>query len=286
MRALVRTTLPLALAVAAACSRGPSRTISAAEVRAPGVAKLPAGPDDPAWRTAPIHPARLLPQDVVEPRLLEPSTAVVEVQALTDGERIAFRLAWAAPAPSDRSLPAVFPDACAVQVPASTVPDVPNPMMGEAGRKVAITYWRASWQATVDGRPETLAALYPNAKVDHYPFESASLAPGSPEQVAMARRYAPAGALENAMAGPRDRPVEDLEAEGAGTIRPAPAISTGAGKRTPEGWAVVLVRPLPPGVKPGSRTQVAFAVWQGARREAGPRKMRTGWVPLAVEVRP
>lgn len=289
MRTHVRTTLPLvlALAAAAACSRGPSRKVSSAEVQVQRAAKLPSSPDDPAWRSVPVHPARLLPQDVVEPRLLLPSTAVVDVQALTDGERIAFRLEWAAPAASDRSGPAIFPDACAVQLPASTGPDAPNPMMGEAGRPVEIAYWRASWQATVDGRPDTLAALYPNAKVDHYPFESASLAPGSPEQVAMAKRYAPARALGNAMAGPRDRPVEDLVAEGAGTIRPAPAArSTGAGKRTRDGWAVVIVRPLPAGVLPGGRSQVAFAVWQGAKTEAGPRKMRSGWVPLALEGKP
>lgn len=290
MRALVRRTLPvlaLVLATATACSRGPSRKISPAEVRAGSVGKLPSTPEDPAWRDVPVHPARLLPQDVVEPRLLDPSTAVVEVQALTDGERIAFRLAWAAPSPSDRTGPAVFPDACAVQLPARTGPDAPNPMMGEQGRPVEIAYWRASWQATVDGRPDTLAALYPNSKVDHYPFESASLTPGSPEQVAMAKRYAPARALGNAMAGPRDRPVEDLVAEGAGTIRPAPAQrSTGAGKRTRDGWAVVIVRPLPAGVVPGGRSQAAFAVWQGAMGEVGPRKMRTGWVPLSVEAKP
>ena len=51
------------------------------------------------------------------------------------------------------------------------------------------------------------------------------------------------------------------------------------------GLAVVLTRRLPPGLTPVARTQVAFAVWQGRKQEAGPRKMRTGWVPLALEVR-
>lgn len=277
----------LVAALAAACSRGPARPVSPAEVRAARVAALPASPDDPVWRSAPVHPATLLPQDVVEPRLLAPTTALVEVQALTDGKAIAFRLSWASPDRSDRVAPAAFSDACAVQLPASTGPDVPNPMMGEAGRPVEIAYWRASWQATVDGRPDTLAALYPNARVDHYPFESASLVPGSPEQLAMARRYAPARAVGNSMAGPRDRPVQDLVAEGPGTLRPAGrALSSAQGKATPTGWAVVLARPLPAGVRPGGRTQVAFAVWQGARGEVGARKMRSGWIPLAVEGAP
>jgi hypothetical protein len=157
-------------------------------------------------------------------------------------------------------------------------------MMGEAGKPVEITYWRAAWQAMVDGRPDTLAALYPNAKVDHYPFESAALAAGSPDQAAMALRFAPARALGNAMAGPRQRPVQDLRATGAGTLTPAEQqVSSGAGKATPTGWAVVIVRPLPAGLEPGRRSQVAFAVWQGTQGEAGGRKMRTGWIPLSLE---
>lgn len=282
---LLLLVLPASLLLS--CRPGAQRPVSAAEVRAVAAAVLPAAPDDPAWAAVPVHAAALLPQDVVEPRLLVPSTATVEVQALTDGTRIAFRLAWGAAEPSDRALPAVFSDACAVQLPAGAGGELPNPMMGEAGRPVEITYWRAAWQAMVDGRPDTLAALYPNARVDHYPFESASLAPGSPEQLAMARRYAPARALGNPMAGPRERPVQDLVASGPGTLAPAArTVSAGAGKPAAGGWSVVLVRPLPGGVRPGGRSQVAFAVWQGAKGEVGARKMRSGWIPLAVEAAP
>lgn len=280
-----RTAALLSAACAAlACKGGAERALSPAEVRAVKVAVLPAAPDDAAWATAPVHAAALLPQDVVEPRVLVASTSGVEVQAMTDGTRIAFRVAWAVPARSDRAGPATFSDACAVQIPADPGRDAPNPMMGEAARPVEITYWRAAWQAAVDGRPEALATLYPNAKVDHYPFESASLVPGSPDQLAMALRYAPARAVGNPMAGPHTSAVQDLVATGPGTLRPAPrSISTGAGKATAAGWAVVFVRPLPNGVAPGGRSQVAFAVWQGAKGEVGARKMRTGWIPLAVE---
>jgi DMSO reductase family type II enzyme heme b subunit len=286
-RSSTEAALLLAVGAVLACSRGPQRTASPAEVRAVRAGTLPAAPDDPAWAAAPVHTAQLLPQDVVEPRQLAPTTAAVEVQAMTDGTRVAFRLTWAASARGDRSLPGEYSDACAVQVPAAAGAEVPNPMMGEAGRAVEMSYWRAAWQATVDGRPDTLAALHPNAKVDHYPFDSPALAAGSPEQLAMARRFAPARALGNAMAGPRETPVQDLVASGPGTIRAAAtAVSTGAGKTTASGWSVVLARPLPAGVKPGGRSQVAFAVWQGAKGEIGARKMRTGWIPLAVEAAP
>lgn len=286
MIAIAKKAVLLSAACAAlACKGGPERKLSPAEVRAvSAAAALPTAPDDPAWSSVPVHPAQLLPQDVVEPRLLAPTTPLVEVQAMTDGKKVAFRLAWAVPARSDRTAPNLFSDACAVQVPANPGRDVPNPMMGEAAQPVEITYWRAAWQAAVDGRPEALATLYPNAKVDHYPFESASLAPGSPEQLAMERRYAPARAVGNPMAGPRTSPVQDLVASGPGTLRAAEkGASTGAGKPTATGWAVVIARPLPNGVAPGGRSQVAFAVWQGGKGEVGARKMRTGWIPFAVE---
>ena len=268
-------------ALLAACGGGPPAPTT--EVVAMRQAALPAQPDDAAWEAAPPYVAALVVQDMVEPRLAEPSTGAVQVRAMTDGTRIAFRLAWADPTRDDLPGPARFSDACAVQLPERLEADVPAPQMGEAGRPVQITYWRAFWQAMVDGRPDTIQAIYPNATVDHYPFEAASLEPGSEEQHAMAQRYAPARALGNDMAGPRDRPVQDLIGDGPGTLHPAPAtVSDGRGVWSERGWAVVLSRPLPAGLEPGRRGEVAFAVWQGAHGEVGARKMRSVWVPLAL----
>lgn len=278
----VPTLAGLLLLLTAACNR-PAPAPSS-EVAAARRASLPTQPDDAAWKDAPLYTAALVLQDMVEPRLLEASTDKVQVRALTDGRHIAFRLEWADPTQDDLPGLGRFSDACAVQLPVSTGPDVPAPQMGEAQRPVEITYWRAFWQSAVDGREDSIKALYPNATVDHYPFEAASLEPGSQAQREMAARYAPARALGNDMAGPRTQPVQDLIAEGPGTIRPAEHTqSAGRGIRTPQGWAVVLTRPLPTGLEPGARTQVAFAVWQGAHQEAGSRKMRSVWVPLAIE---
>ena len=256
-----------------------------AEVIAVRRVAVPSTPDDAAWRDTPVYTAALIMQDMVEPRLLEPGTDKVNVRAITDGAQIAFRLDWADKTKDDLPGIARYSDGCAVQLPVSTLPDVPAPQMGEAGRPVEITYWRAFWQGAVDGREDSIKALYPAATVDHYPFEAASLEHGSEAQQAMAKRYAPARALGNAMAGPRERPVEDLIAEGPGTIRPAEKPqSSGRGAWTEQGWTVVLSRPLPKGIEPGSRTQVAFAVWQGAHIESGARKMRSVWIPLLVEI--
>ena len=269
--------------LASACSRG-APPQSAAEVSALRAATVPTDPADAAWRNAPLFTAALVLQDMVEPRLLQPSTPNVQVQALTDGKAVAFRLQWVDATKDD--LPGVgrFSDACAVQLPAQIQAEVPAPHMVEIGKGVEITYWRAFWQSAVDGREDTIKALYPGAAVDHYPFDAAPLVHGSDLQREAEMRSAPARALENQMAGPRQQPVEDVIADGPGTMRPAPETrSIGRGIRTADGWAVVLQRPLPAGLGLGGRSQVAFAVWEGSQQEAGSRKMRSVWVPLALE---
>jgi hypothetical protein len=139
----------------------------------------------------------------------------------------------------------------------------------------------------VDGRGDSLKDLYPNATVDHYPFEAKSLEPGSPDQRAMEARYAPARALGNSMAGPRQKPVQDLIAEGPGTLAPAETtFAEGRGRRSPDGWAVVISRPLPEGLDRQGQAQIAFAVWEGTHHEAGARKMRTPWTTLVKQATP
>jgi len=247
-------------------------------------ASLPTDPADAVWRTAPTFTAPLVLQDMVEPRLMTPSTPSVQVQALTDGARIAFRLTWTDSTQNDLPGAARFTDACAVQLPMQAGANVPAPQMGEPQGRVEITYWSASWQADVNGRADSIQALYPNASVDHYPFEAASLPPGSPERLEMEKRYAPARAAGHPT-HPAGRPVQDLLAEGPGTLTPAPETrADGRGVRTPTSWQVVLVRALPETLRGQARSQVAFAIWDGARQEVGARKMRSVWMPLVLGV--
>lgn len=273
----------LVFAVALAACKKAETPVSEAEVKAVFERTLPATAEDEIWERAPVHPAKLLLQDIVEPRLMEASIPMVRIQAVTDGKKVAFRMSWQDATLDDVPGPGRFGDAAAVQLPATTAADVPAPQMGEDGKPVEITYWSAIFQATVDGRKDDISAIYPQAKIDHYPFEAASLKPGSQAQQTMEKRYAPARALGNPMAGPRTVPVQDLLAEGPGTIRPAEAtVSSGSGKYSEQGWTVILVRPLPSGAHAGGRIQVAFAIWDGSRHEVGARKMRSAWIPLAL----
>jgi DMSO reductase family type II enzyme heme b subunit len=257
---------------------------TATEVVAVRAERLPEDPGDPAWRQAPAFRAELMLQDLVEPRLLVPSTPSLLVRALTDGQSVAFHLSWDDATADDLAKAAAFSDACAVQLPQTTEVDAPDPQMGNPGRPVEITLWRASWQAWVDGRKDEIRSIHPNAAIDHYPFEAPSLVAGSEAQREMALRYAPARRLGNVMEGPRERPVEDLLGQGPGTLEPlAEQRSRGRGGRTATGWQVVIVRPLPLRLAPGGRSEIAFAIWAGENREAGARKMRSVWVPLSVE---
>jgi hypothetical protein len=218
---------------------------------------------------------------------MEASTAEVQVKAITSGPEIAFRVEWADATTDDQTRPGQFIDGCAVQVPSKIEASLPAPQMGEANKAVEITFWRADWQAFVDGREDSIRSAYPNASVDHYPYQAPSLEKGSPDQQEMEKRYSPAAAANNRRAGPRETAVEDLIAQGPGTLSPAPqSVSKGRGIRTSRGWAVVIVRPLPEGFDPQNRSQIAFAVWEGSHKEVGARKMRTGWVPLVMKGQP
>ena len=272
--------LALMAMTAAGCARAPAPV---PDVVAVVSASLPADPGDALWNGAPEHLAKLLLQDLVEPRLQQISTPEVRVKALASGGELALRLEWPDPSVDDRPGAGRFNDACAVQVPQQPAAAVPDPQMGMIGNGVAITFWRADWQATVSGRGDTIRDLYPNALIDHYPFEAAALEKGSAAQQQLATQYAPAEGAGNRRGGTRASAVEDLIAEGPGTLSPAATTrSRGAGIRTATGWAVVIVRPLPAGLTPASPSQIAFAVWEGSRQETGARKMRTGWIPLSI----
>jgi DMSO reductase family type II enzyme heme b subunit len=253
------------------------------EVIAVPVRSLPPGPADALWEGAPEYLAKLLPQDLVEPRLMKSSTPEVRVRSLTAGSDLALRLEWADASENDTPGPGKFLDGCGVQIPKTIEANPPDPQMGEPGRAVEISFWRADWQASVNGRKDAIQAIYPNATVDHYPFQAKPLEPGSAAQKEMETRYAPAQAAGNRRAGPRESPVEEMVAEGPGTLTPSVGgKGRGAGVRTKDGWAVMITRKTPEGLAPDRRTQIAFAVWEGSGQETGSRKMRSGWVPLAL----
>ncbi len=271
----------LSLLLFAACRRA---IVATPDVQVVSTKNTTLDANDSVWNNAPTHVSKLILQDLVEPRQVEVSTQEVQVRAITNGTEIAFRIEWIDESQNDKAAPHNFIDGCAVQIPIRIESSVPAPQMGETGKTVQISFWRADWQAIVDGRADEITSIYPNAKPDHYPFNAESLKKNPQAQQEAALRYAPARALGNNRQGPRDQPVEDLIAEGPGTLSPNPlAFSKGKGVRTGKGWAVVITRPIPEGLSKEQPSQIAFAIWEGSHGETGARKMRTGWVTLTMK---
>jgi len=283
MRCWLRTSSILALA---ASSSPPARRPAepTAEVVAAARAAVPSDPDDAVWKDVPFHLASLILQDMVEPRLLAPSTRELRVRAITDGARLALRLEWKDSGKDDLPGAARFSDACAVQFPAKAAADVPAPQMGEKGRPVEITFWRAAWQAVVDGRGDTIKDLYPGAAVDHYPSRPPPsrrvLRPSARWKRGIRRR----GRWGTAWPVPASGPWRAWSRK-AGTLSAAPlGDANGRGHRLLMDGPSSSPAPFRT-ASPRETVQIAFAVWEGSHEEAGARKMRTGWIPIVVETK-
>jgi hypothetical protein len=226
-------------------------------------------------------------QDVTEPKLTVPGVDLVNVRAMHDGATVVFRLEWA-DATSDL-IPDVGrgSDAAAIQLPLQPGADVPDAAMGEKGKGVQIAYWKSVWQddaAREASGKDRIAALHPNATADHYPPQA-----GGAAREEMERRYAPARAAGNPMMTARNGAVQEIVAEGFGSATPTAAQkASGRGVWANGKWLTTIARPLNEGagaanLQQGQRTYIAFAVWDGAERHTGARKMRSGWIPLVVE---
>ncbi len=248
--------------------------------------------EDPAsklWEQAPDHPAMLLKQDITEPMLTDPGVERAQVRALHNGEWVVFRLEWSDPTEDLIPRSGSGSDAAALQFPVAADGDVPDAAMGERGKGVRIWYWKAVWQDDAQraaaGGGDRISSLYPNAAIDHYPYEANPAA--RPE---VEKRYAPARAAENPIIvrSPAS-PVQVLAAEGFGNTRPAPLqAGRGKGQRVGGKWMITIARPLRGGAElgdlaPGKRAYVALAIWDGAKGHTGSRKMRSNWIPLLLE---
>ena len=108
---------------------------------------LPMSSDDAAWQEAPVNYYPLVGQVIQEPRLFAPMTVGVELQALHNGEEIAFRLVWddrtdSKPGESDEM--ETYVDAIALQFSSKPLSGMEKPyfLMGDASYPTDLWYWR------------------------------------------------------------------------------------------------------------------------------------------------
>lgn len=262
---------------------GPATALVAAHVDEP----LPtADPTHAAWERARYVRLPLVAQTMAAPWLHDQTCDMLTVRALCNAEELAFRLEWDDEEAAVTESIATFGDSVAVMLPAAPGGQPPPIFMGWEGQPVYIAHWRASWQSDADDGFRDVGELFPGSFNDVHP-----------EDPALAELGLDAGAASVFAAGhhvgnpvsARERvsPVEELTAEGYGTLEHLPdQRATGRGQHADGRWRVTIGFPVRNGNAPalatGQSVKAAFAVWQGQREQVGGRKQYVDWVDLTL----
>ncbi len=197
----------------------------------------------------------------------------IDVQALHDSDALYIRLSWNDAVRDDTTARAEdFSDAAAIELPGTAGASVPAICMGQADGAVNIWQWRADAQEGLPSSSSDLGLgvsdIEPSADDDlNYPARNA----GNPYALTAA------GAVQN------------LTAVGFGTIAPlAEQAVEGKGEWADGRWSVVYKRTLEaPGTDQPSfagldKTDIAFAVWDGANDERNGIKSVSQFLTLQV----
>ncbi len=292
-RSWLRIPLVGGLALLLRSTRASAQQAQKASLLAKAVERVPDDPHDVRWKDADLLDVPLAPQAVVKPRVFEAGVRALAVRALYDAERIAIHLTWR-DASRDAFIGGVgaFRDAVAIEFPADPSAGIPYFAMGEPGRPVIIYQWKADWQAAGAQDEE---GLHPQMVADWYPFSGRA-----PGEIAMAadyakgggRAYVPSWHVGNIL-GDRElqgrTSIEKLQAEGFGTLTTLPADrQDGRGKPAWKdgAWSLVLTLPRAQDrfvFAPGMTLPIAFAAWDGAKRERGGEKAVSTWYFLSLE---
>lgn len=242
------------------------------------------------WWQAPYLEVEVLAQQMAMPPLAEPSIETLKVQALTDGENIAWRVSWRDPTPDGNVDVSRFSDAVAVEFP---LDKGALPMMGDPESKVQILYWKALWQKDIDVGFQDVQDVHPNFWSDLYWFAEGEFPYPVPEAFKdpSSRQWFVAQRAGNPMASfERRQPVQEMVAQGWSTLTNQPYWVTKAkGVWVRDSWAVVFERPLKTDdpldyqFEPGESGNIAFAVWDGSSGNVGGRKHWSDWVEFEIE---
>jgi hypothetical protein len=250
---------------------------------------LPEHPDSSIWNETEAVNLHLMPLWWRPERPEE-----VTVKALHDGREIAMLLGWSDSTYDHTAIrPQDYRDSAAIQF--STSPDPPFFAMGQLGGRVNIWMWKSERQADMEPAFQELDKIYPNIGIDSYPnFLRSPLE--QPERHALTLEsdptYVTAWGAGNIVSDPtRKSSVEDLTAEGFGTLRARPPMDQSVdsvGVYSIGSYRVVFRRRLGSqgvdsvSLTPGSVAPVAFAVWNGSAGDRDGKKSVTIWQELII----
>ncbi len=187
------------------------------EITANRVEDIPEHPDAGVWLKAQPVNIHLMPLWWRTDRPEE-----VTVRALHDGKELALLLVWTDATHDQTTMrPQDFRDAAAVEF--SLAPDPPFFAMGAKGQFVNIWMWKSERQADLEPAFQDLEKIYPNVGIDSYPNLLRSPLE-QPMRHALTLQsdstFVTAWGAGNIVADPtRKSPVEDLRAQGFGTLK-------------------------------------------------------------------
>ncbi len=258
---------------------------------AAAAADVPLDPNDPAWSKATTEAVPLLSM-----WQRSETSNYVDVRVLRSPRQLGLLLEWDDSTADGSSLGMrEFSDAAAAMF---ALTDPPGSFtMGEKGRPVNLWQWRFSRQLDLSEFRD-VESKYPGMAVDGYFYEKSqetarSRFPGH-VPVAGAPSHDPghltAWAARNSLSSPSPgSAVEDLQAEGFGTLKPQPASEQnveGRGIWTAGRWRVVFRRGLSTqggdaDLSGGRSIRIAFAVWDGHAGDRDGKKLITPWRTIA-----
>jgi hypothetical protein len=246
--------------------------------------------NDGVWKTVAPYKQPLQRQFLVEPKPADVGVKEVLVQSIHDGKYIAFRLVWKDPVRNDDPKIMNFSDGASLQFPVKK-DSLPEYFMGEINKPVHIMYWKAWRSADRKNGYQTAKTAYPNMAVDLYHFDYSVKGNGTEKTQAEKDIFTPGKAAGNPVSVAHKEIIEELSAEGAGTLKSNNIENTTGDAEWKNGeWTVVFRRPLSVEdagsvqFKPGEKMPVAFAVWEGSRKESAGRKaVSPAWAEVKVE---
>lgn len=242
---------------------------------------IPIDPIAPVWNRVNGITIRLGPQIIVKPRTFvlpkgKSTVRWVNVKCINNGKHIAFLLEWKDMTKNSMlNDTAAYRDAAALQFPVK----IPNkeaeyPYFGMGHEGAPVNIWQ--WKADLEGRRDTVALLGAAnpGKESKY---SAGFDRSELYQLASKEKE-------------RRGPVEDLNAEGLGTLTlQASQDVMGKGLWSGGKWSVVFWRPMITMDKDDAKFErgtilpIAFAIWDGSNLEKEGLKSISTWHELKIE---
>ncbi|MCC6346883.1 MAG: hypothetical protein IT388_06805 [Nitrospirales bacterium] len=248
------------------------------------------GLNDDIWKSIPSSRLPLQRQFLVFPKPMDVGVKEMSVQSFNDGKYITFRLSWKDSTQNTGPKLMDFSDGAALQFPVNKKP-LPEYFMGEEKRPVHILHWKAWRSRDKQEGFQTVKSAYPNMTVDMYNFDYKVKGVGTEKTQAEKDIFTPGKAAGNPLSFDHKEIIEELNSEGAGTLKSKNIENTSGDAEWKDGqWTVIFRRPLtvsdPLSARfvAGEKMPVAFSVWEGERRESAGRKaVSPAWAEVKVE---